>query len=71
MALSFIDSLLTLLDEEAIAWDVARAFGVLIADNGILTKRNGAVLKVGENCTGNAAWYPYPHYPDSIRSEIF
>ncbi|KAF8557709.1 ARM repeat-containing protein [Imleria badia] len=46
LALSFIDSLLTLLDDEAVAWDAARALGVLVADDGVLIKRNGAVLKI-------------------------
>ncbi|KAG9312861.1 ARM repeat-containing protein [Chiua virens] len=46
LASSFIDSLLILLDDEAIAWDAARAFGALAADDRVLTKRNGAVLKV-------------------------
>ncbi|KAH0836552.1 ARM repeat-containing protein [Lanmaoa asiatica] len=46
LALSFIDTLFTLLDDETVSWDAARALGELVADNGILTKRNGAVLKI-------------------------
>jgi len=70
-ALSFINSLLTLLDDGAIAWDAARALGVLVADDGVLTKRNSAVLKVGETYTENAARYPHLNNPDSPCSEIF
>jgi DNA repair/transcription protein MET18/MMS19 len=46
LAVSFIDSLLTLIDDEAVAWNAARALGVLVADDGILTKRNSAILKI-------------------------
>ena len=53
-ALPFIESLLTLLDDEAVSWHVARALGALFTDDGILTKRNGAVLKVGRATLRNA-----------------
>ncbi|KAG6381494.1 Dos2-interacting transcription regulator of RNA-Pol-II-domain-containing protein [Boletus reticuloceps] len=46
LALSFIDSLLTLLDDETVAWGAAHALGLLVADDGVLTKRNGAVQKI-------------------------
>lgn len=53
------------------AWDAARALGVLIADDGVLIKRNGAVLKVGDNCFENAPLQG-PHLNlDSPRSKIF
>lgn len=68
---SFIDSLFTLLDDEAVAWDAARALGALIVDDGVLTKRNGAVLKVGENNPKNAAECPHFNNLDSSCSEIF
>ncbi|KAH7881782.1 ARM repeat-containing protein [Phlebopus sp. FC_14] len=46
MAPAFIDSLFTLLDDQGLDWNAARALGVLATPDDILTKRNGAVLKI-------------------------
>ncbi|KAF9245349.1 ARM repeat-containing protein [Melanogaster broomeanus] len=45
-ASSFVDCLFVLLDDEAVDRSAARALGVLAADDEVLTKRNGAVLKI-------------------------
>lgn len=45
-ATAFIDKLFTLLDDDAIDLDAARAFGALATSDDVLTKQNGTVLKV-------------------------
>lgn len=67
---SFINLLFTLLDDETVAWDAARALGALVADGGALTKRNGAILKVSGNRSENVARCPHFSNPDSSRSKI-
>ncbi|KAF8836738.1 ARM repeat-containing protein [Paxillus ammoniavirescens] len=46
LASSFVDRLFILLDDGAVDWSAARALGALAEDDHVLTKRNGAVLKI-------------------------
>ncbi|KAF9221464.1 ARM repeat-containing protein [Gyrodon lividus] len=46
LASSFVDCLFMLLDDGAVDWSVARALGALAMDDQVLTKRNGAVLRI-------------------------
>jgi len=43
---TFIDHFCELLDDSTVDWDAARALGLLANEDAVLTKRNGAVLKV-------------------------
>ncbi|KIK80675.1 hypothetical protein PAXRUDRAFT_833382 [Paxillus rubicundulus Ve08.2h10] len=43
---SFVDCLFTLLEDGAVDWSAARALGALAESDHVLTKRNGAVLKI-------------------------
>ncbi|KIJ20729.1 hypothetical protein PAXINDRAFT_160240 [Paxillus involutus ATCC 200175] len=46
LASSFVDCLFILLDDGVVDWSAARALGALAEDDHVLTKRNGAVLKI-------------------------
>ena len=46
MATPLVDKLFVLLDDDNIDWDAAHALGKLATGDDVLTKRNGAVLKV-------------------------